>query len=99
MRGKSLFCDSKASSCRLQPFTDFRAARAQHDFFQPAFRGFQFFFAMGLQRLAAFIQGDGILKIDLALLQAGNDGFQLPERALKAQLFDGLVGRLWIAQE
>ena len=40
--------------------------------------------------MPAFIQGDGILKIHLALLQARDDSFQLPERVLKAQVFDGL---------
>ena len=77
-------------------FADFGAARAQYDFFQPPFRGFQFVLAMRLQRLAALIERDGILKIHFALLQPGNNGFQLPERALKAQVFDGLVGPLGI---
>jgi hypothetical protein len=47
---------------------------------------------MKFERLSAFIQSDGILKIHLALLQPGDDGFQLLESAFKAQFFDGLAG-------
>jgi hypothetical protein len=44
---------------------------------------------MSLQRLAAFIEGNRILQIDFALLQARDDGFQFLERAFKAKLFNG----------
>jgi hypothetical protein len=96
MGPKSLFYDGKASSCRLQALTgfrgaDLRASRTQHDLFQPAFGGFQLFLAMALQGLSAFVQGDGILKVHLALLKAGNNGFQLLERAFEAQFFDVLA--------
>jgi len=43
---------------------------------------------MGLQRLAAFVQGDGILKLDFALLQAGDDGLQLTQSRLEAEAGD-----------
>jgi autotransporter translocation and assembly factor TamB len=71
-----------------------------HDLFQPAFGGFELGLAMVLQRLAALVKGDGILQIDLALLQAGDDGFQLLERGLETYVADrrGAVlrfRRLW----
>jgi hypothetical protein len=44
---------------------------------------------MGLQRLAALIQGNRIFQVDFALFQARNNGFQFLERALEAQLFNG----------
>jgi len=48
-----------------------------------------------LQRLAAFVECDGVFKIDLALFQARYDGFQFLERGLEGQVFDrgGLGGR------
>jgi len=45
---------------------------------------------MALERLSAFVQNDGILKIHLALFQARNDGLKLLERAFEAQVFDRL---------
>jgi hypothetical protein len=68
-----------------------RAGRAHDDFFQAAFRGFQLGFAMCLQRLATLVQRDGVLKVDLALFQAGNNGFQFLQRAFEAEFFDGLA--------
>ena len=50
---------------------------------------------MGLQRLSAFVQGNGIFQVHLALLQAGDNGFQLFEGAFEAQLFDGFAGPFW----
>jgi hypothetical protein len=47
---------------------------------------------MIFERLPAFVQSDGILKIDLALLQPGDNGFQFLEGAFEAQLFDDFVG-------
>ena len=44
---------------------------------------------MSLQRLAPLIQGDGILQVDFALLQARDDGFQLLKCAFKAHFFNG----------
>ena len=44
---------------------------------------------MAFQRLAALIQGDGILQIDFALLQARDDGFQLLQGGLKAHVANG----------
>jgi hypothetical protein len=41
--------------------------------------------------LSAFVQSNRILKVHLALLKPGDDGFQLLERAFEAQFFDGLV--------
>jgi hypothetical protein len=69
-----------------------RSARTQHDFFQTPLGGFQLCLAMRLQCLPAFVQRDGVFKIDLALLQARDDRFQFLERAFEAQLLDGLVG-------
>ena len=43
---------------------------------------------MALQRLAALVQGDGILKLHLALLQPGDDGFQLAQRRLETEAGD-----------
>src|ERR1700760_3918609 len=92
MRPESLVWPSRASSRRLHAFDAFRAASAQNDFLQPAFRRLQLFIAMRLQRLAAFIERDGIFQIHLALLQARDNAFQLLERHLEAKAFDG--GRL-----
>src|SRR5689334_6666519 len=91
MRSNLLLAEP-VNSGRLHAFDAFRAACAQNDFFQPAFRRFQFFIAMRLQRLAAFVQGDGIFQIHFALLQARDNAFQLLERRLEAQAVDG--GRL-----
>lgn len=44
---------------------------------------------MGFQGLAPLIQGNGVLEIDLALLQACDDCFKLRQGAFKAQIFDG----------
>jgi len=44
---------------------------------------------MGLQRLSAFVQSDGILEIHLALFQTGN-GLKLLERGFEAEIFDRL---------
>src|SRR4051812_34786275 len=49
---------------------------------------------MGLQGLSAFVQGNGIFQVHLALLQASDNGFQLFEGTLEAQLFDGFAGHL-----
>jgi hypothetical protein len=92
MRPESLVWLSRASSRRLHAFDAFRAAGAQNDFLQPAFRRLQLFVAMRLQRLPAFVERDGIFQIDLALLQARDNAFQLLERRLEAQALDG--GRL-----
>ena len=97
---KNLFFETaKQAQAVSMPFADFRAARAQHDFFQPAFGGFQFLFAMGLQRLSAFVQGDGIFQIHLALLQARDNGFQLLEGRLEAQSSNGWPALWRIARE
>ena len=66
----------------------FGAGRAQDDLFQPPFRRFQLGFAMGLQRLAALVQENGILKIHLALLQPGDNGFQFAQGRLEAEAGD-----------
>jgi len=44
---------------------------------------------MAFEQLAALIQGNGIFQIDLALLQAGDDGFQLLQCAFEGQVLDG----------
>jgi hypothetical protein len=72
---------------------DLRARGTLYDFLQPPFGGFQLLLAMRLQGLAPLVQGDGVLQINLTLLQPGNNGFQLFERALEAQFFYGLAGR------
>jgi len=41
---------------------------------------------MRLQSLPALVQRDGVFQVDFALFQAGNDGFELFESALKVQL-------------
>jgi hypothetical protein len=41
-----------------------------------------------LQRLAAFVECDGVFKIDLALLQARDDRFQFLQRGLEGQFLD-----------
>src|SRR6185437_969542 len=92
MRPESLVWQSRASSGRLHAFDAFRAAGAQNDFLQPAFRRLQLFIAMRLQRLPAFVERDGIFQIHLALLQARDDAFQLLESGLEAEALDG--GRL-----
>lgn len=46
---------------------------------------------MGLQGLAALVQGDGILEIDIPLLQPGDDGLQLAQGGFKTEAAD-LVG-------
>jgi hypothetical protein len=46
---------------------------------------------MALERLSAFVQGDGILKLHLALLQPGDDGLQFAQRRLETEA--GNVGR------
>ncbi len=45
---------------------------------------------MALEGLSPFVQGNGVLKIHLTLLQAGNNGLKLLERPFEAQVFDGL---------
>ena len=92
MRPESLVGQSRASSRRLHAFDAFRAAGAQNDFLQPAFRRFQLFVAMGLQRLSAFIERDGIFQIHLALLQARDNAFQLLESRLETEALNS--GRL-----
>lgn len=44
---------------------------------------------MQLQQLPALIQSDGILKVDLTLLQPGDDAFQFLERAFERQFVYG----------
>jgi hypothetical protein len=46
---------------------------------------------MGLQRLAALIESDGVFQIDFALLQAGDDFLQLLESGFEGKLIDGRV--------
>ena len=50
---------------------------------------------MRLERLSAFVQSDGILKVDLALFQTGNDGLKLLERGFEAYVFDRLGWAFW----
>jgi len=50
---------------------------------------------MGFQRLSAFVQGNGIFQVYLALFQASDNGFQLFEGAFEAKLFDGFAGPFW----
>jgi hypothetical protein len=66
----------------------FGAGRAKDDLFQPAFRRLQLGLAMGFQRLAALVQDDGILEVDLALLQPGDNGLQLTKGCLEAEAGD-----------
>jgi hypothetical protein len=40
---------------------------------------------MGLQTLAALVEGDGILEVDFALFQARDNGFQLAQGRFKAK--------------
>src|SRR6185312_10335508 len=65
-----------------------RTAGAMHDLLETALGGLQFGFAMCLERLAAFVEDDGVLQIDLALLQTADDGLQLLEGGLETQRFD-----------
>jgi hypothetical protein len=76
-------------SCRLHGLAKLGTGSPQHDFFQPAFRRFEFGFAMALQRLAALVQGDGIFQVDLALLQPRNNGLQFLERQFETQAVNG----------
>jgi hypothetical protein len=46
---------------------------------------------MRLQRLAAFIERNGIFQVHFALLQPGDDGFQFLERGFEAEFLDGLA--------
>src|SRR6185437_16248456 len=63
------------------------------DLLKAAFGGLQLLLAVGLECLPALVKGDGILKIDLALLQPADDGFKLAQRRLETQGFDrGLLG-------
>ena len=39
---------------------------------------------MGLERLPALVKGDGVLEVDLALLELGYDRFEFLERGLEA---------------
>jgi hypothetical protein len=43
---------------------------------------------MGLQRLAALVQDDGILKVHFALFQPGDNGFQLAQGRLETETGD-----------
>jgi hypothetical protein len=41
-----------------------------------------------LQRLAALVDGDALLELDVAPLQTADDAFQLLERLLEAHVLD-----------
>ena len=65
-----------------------RTARADDDLFDARFGVAQLGFAMRLQRRAALVDRDRILKIDLALFEPLDDVFQLLQRLFERKRGD-----------
>src|SRR5688572_9450054 len=65
-----------------------RAIGSEDDLLQPHLGALQLLLAMGLQRHAALIKRDRILQVHFTLLEAGDDGLELFQGRLEAQIFD-----------
>ena len=69
------------------------AVARQRDLFDPRFGRLEQRFAMGLQRLAALVDGDRLGQRRLAAFELADDFFELRQRGLKAQRLDVVIGR------
>jgi hypothetical protein len=67
---KSAFSLYKSRLADVDRFRTCGPGSTMYDFLETAFCGLKLLLAMGFQRLPAFVERDGILEINLALLKA-----------------------------
>src|SRR5215469_16673181 len=83
---KSAFSLYKSRLAQVDRFRTCGTRSTMNDFLETAFCGLKLLLAMGFQRLPALVERDGVFEINLALLEARNDLFELLKRKFETQL-------------